>query len=307
MRPENSGKFLEKSNLNVTTSMERYIFQLRSQPWAGQYFVAKVIGCAYPTCDCMDVKVQCRGGQFGDGLLATLDNRINFTLDLRKHAVRDKVDLKDPQRSFALAFLEEMRSSDWRRFEEDFLAMKQKQIRAIDAKSFELDFPEELMKDPSLMLGYAEAFPLAEGFNIFFGERDWLVDDQYCVNPDCKCQDLIFSLFSFEPNNEDFEKPSECHGACSYNYQTNKWTTVEPPMVEHPSLGKLLTVLKQTYPDLNAELRRRNSLLRLLFKNARNRFAKSINNVSSNKPGRNEPCPCGSGKKFKKCCALTPN
>ena len=22
------------------------------------------------------------------------------------------------------------------------------------------------------------------------------------------------------------------------------------------------------------------------------------------KPGRNDPCPCGSGKKFKKCCGL---
>ncbi|WP_308772401.1 SEC-C metal-binding domain-containing protein, partial [uncultured Bilophila sp.] len=21
-----------------------------------------------------------------------------------------------------------------------------------------------------------------------------------------------------------------------------------------------------------------------------------------NKPGRNDPCPCGSGKKYKKCC-----
>jgi hypothetical protein len=24
----------------------------------------------------------------------------------------------------------------------------------------------------------------------------------------------------------------------------------------------------------------------------------------SNHPGRNEPCPCGSGKKYKQCCAL---
>jgi hypothetical protein len=24
----------------------------------------------------------------------------------------------------------------------------------------------------------------------------------------------------------------------------------------------------------------------------------------SNQPGRNEPCPCGSGKKYKHCCAL---
>jgi len=24
----------------------------------------------------------------------------------------------------------------------------------------------------------------------------------------------------------------------------------------------------------------------------------------SNHPGRNDPCPCGSGKKYKHCCAL---
>ncbi|MFR1533930.1 MAG: SEC-C metal-binding domain-containing protein, partial [Bilophila wadsworthia] len=23
---------------------------------------------------------------------------------------------------------------------------------------------------------------------------------------------------------------------------------------------------------------------------------------AENKPGRNDPCPCGSGKKYKKCC-----
>jgi len=25
---------------------------------------------------------------------------------------------------------------------------------------------------------------------------------------------------------------------------------------------------------------------------------------AEDKPGRNDPCPCGSGKKYKKCCAL---
>ena len=25
----------------------------------------------------------------------------------------------------------------------------------------------------------------------------------------------------------------------------------------------------------------------------------------SKKPGRNDPCPCGSGKKYKKCCGLS--
>jgi len=26
--------------------------------------------------------------------------------------------------------------------------------------------------------------------------------------------------------------------------------------------------------------------------------------TAEEKPGRNDPCPCGSGKKYKKCCAL---
>ena len=28
----------------------------------------------------------------------------------------------------------------------------------------------------------------------------------------------------------------------------------------------------------------------------------SVPKISENKIGRNEPCPCGSGKKYKKCC-----
>lgn len=30
----------------------------------------------------------------------------------------------------------------------------------------------------------------------------------------------------------------------------------------------------------------------------------TIRNKNTNKVGRNEPCPCKSGKKFKKCCLI---
>ena len=39
-----------------------------------------------------------------------------------------------------------------------------------------------------------------------------------------------------------------------------------------------------------------------------NSFSKIFNNtpiwsiIKDKEPGRNEPCPCGSGKKYKKCC-----
>ncbi|HLE86121.1 MAG TPA: SEC-C metal-binding domain-containing protein, partial [Candidatus Brocadiaceae bacterium] len=34
------------------------------------------------------------------------------------------------------------------------------------------------------------------------------------------------------------------------------------------------------------------------------RFVESAHQARSNKVERNAPCPCGSGKKFKKCCGL---
>ncbi|MBI3600630.1 MAG: SEC-C domain-containing protein [Nitrospinae bacterium] len=33
-------------------------------------------------------------------------------------------------------------------------------------------------------------------------------------------------------------------------------------------------------------------------------FVESAHQARSSKVGRNAPCPCGSGKKFKKCCGL---
>ena len=34
---------------------------------------------------------------------------------------------------------------------------------------------------------------------------------------------------------------------------------------------------------------------------------KPISSFASGRIGRNDPCPCGSGKKFKKCCLVTKN
>ena len=42
--------------------------------------------------------------------------------------------------------------------------------------------------------------------------------------------------------------------------------------------------------------------LKPIFLNSINPFGLPIQNETP-KVGRNDPCPCGSGKKFKKCCA----
>jgi uncharacterized coiled-coil protein SlyX len=57
--------------------------------------------------------------------------------------------------------------------------------------------------------------------------------------------------------------------------------------------------LKEVVPDLDLVLAKRQALLRRLYRRALSR--KTIR-LQAPKPGRNERCPCGSGKKYKKCC-----
>jgi len=49
-------------------------------------------------------------------------------------------------------------------------------------------------------------------------------------------------------------------------------------------------------------LKKRHRNLRLLYQNYKKKNNKESDDVSKRKIGRNEPCPCGSGKKYKICC-----
>jgi preprotein translocase subunit SecA len=53
---------------------------------------------------------------------------------------------------------------------------------------------------------------------------------------------------------------------------------------------------------LNAEIRQNIERKQTLDGNANDGKEKEKRQVKSNKVGRNDPCPCGSGKKYKKCC-----
>jgi uncharacterized protein YecA (UPF0149 family) len=75
-----------------------------------------------------------------------------------------------------------------------------------------------------------------------------------------------------------------------------------------PPLGQLLAALKTTYPLLDKRLELHHRIMQSLYARhylaqARLRRERQEAQVrKAHKPGRNDPCPCGSGKKFKKCC-----
>lgn len=94
--------------------------------------------------------------------------------------------------------------------------------------------------------------------------------------------------------------------AARYDYETGQLREVQSPAAGQPSLSALVQALKEAHPQLEAELKSHHHQLRILYQRAleAKRRTSRVSRVAPPlpKPGRNDPCPCGSGKKYKRCC-----
>ena len=85
----------------------------------------------------------------------------------------------------------------------------------------------------------------------------------------------------------------------SYRYREGKVRWVDPEKNPQCSEQDLLKSLKNARPDLDSLLAKRQGLLRRLCGRTVKRQTLP---TATPKIGRNDPCPCGSGKKWKRCC-----
>ena len=169
------------------------------------------------------------------------------------------------------------------------------------------------------LVGYAEIFPFANGFPFELGEQVWQIDHQYCIEPDCKCERVLLSFLHLGSETQPVRDMIKNPPAAFYEYKRHSLEMVKKPAGDQPSLGVLLETLKEQYPEFDSTVMKRRQQLRALFVRALSKEYEPPFDApeagtdipeadepaacrTSAKVGRNDPCPCGSGKKFKKCC-----
>ncbi len=148
--------------------------------------------------------------------------------------------------------------------------------------------------EPEYKLGNIHDLPIVEmansEFQIKFGEDKQSALPQYCR----ECE-VRFSCNGGCPKNRFIETPG---GESGLNYLCAGYRK----FFNHidPYMKMMVEELKQQRPAANV-MHRLNS--------ARREKKRNVEQVSNRQqqmpiqsPGRNDPCPCGSGKKFKKCC-----
>lgn len=269
---------------------------------AGQSFETEYIVCTNPVCSCDQVTLY----------FPVESRRVKATVAVSLHVNRGTIggrdNLKACRRALELAEAVEveMGEEQWTALRRSFLTFKQRRTEEADLSQLEVTFPREVLEE-GRTASYGELFPYARPMEILVEGVPWIVEDQYCVQRSCSCEDTYLRFIEIVPEATEAQAQPLClplpgagDRSVRYEYKRGKIGEYIGADAPAPSADHLVALLKDAEPDLDGKLAKRHALLRGLYRKALD--TQQVSAPRPRGPGRNEPCPCGSGKKYKRCC-----
>lgn len=148
-------------------------------------------------------------------------------------------------------------------------------------------------RDPGSLVGWYEAHP-ADRPDIYLDDHDgaFIAEDLFCVKPTCTCDEAVVA---FTP-----AKVASAQDVGSIRLRISTLEVLERRVEASDAslLDRLWLAFSARHRRLSARLGQRNKQM-VELASGRSRSAPVR---STPRAGRNEPCPCGSGKKYKRCC-----
>jgi hypothetical protein len=149
------------------------------------------------------------------------------------------------------------------------------------------------------------------------GDEQYLVSEHYCLNPACECNQLHLV---FHPIRPDPEAPGKYVAETAFRATMSLDGRVELERLDNADPATARRIVAEWEEDTDrAELKKlkwRYERMReigrrsmegyipeRLAEPARPRLDLAQPDPTPKRVGRNDPCPCGSGKKYKRCCA----
>ena len=264
--------------------------------------------CDEPRCDCASIQFQWQQppetptgvpvSPVCDFWFSLDDNSVHLTRDLDNDpeslrlAEIINAELTEPQRRQLL---------DW------YPAAKLALIQSTPIDKIDIaDLPSAYSGE---MIGFVEVFPFGLALNFPWDDEKWAADEQFCVQPGCKCTDTVLSFLRLEDASGPFIPAIGDYPALRYNYTSGATKIAVRGPVGSPPLADLLAALKREHADLNSQLKARHALMQSVYARHDQEQAKlrlQFQAKAAPQFGRNDPCPCGSGRKYKQCCLNKP-
>ena len=264
--------------------------------------------CSKPQCKCTEIQVSAK--PLSQSAIKDWNGmKIGFMLDVDEKKLSKSTIEKSsgPAKAFGRNVCNELSSKQWKMIRNLFYSVKYSGTKKIDPKKEIIDFSYEEVENKSMMVCRNEVLPWTEPQIIQLENKKYFMEEQYCVKPGCTCKDVYLSIYPYievaAPNGKEIALKEEFVFFVNHEKRIfNDNLKGEKP--KGKALQMLEAVLKK-YPDLLSELKTRQDFLQQLYKTSRKANYKpevKQTQATLRKVGRNSPCSCGSGKKFKKCC-----
>lgn len=134
-------------------------------------------------------------------------------------------------------------------------------------------------------------------------DAEYVVFEYYCENTRCDCHSLVAQIMKLGSDGEPIMKSL---AVIDYDWST-EGSKCYPALAESSPRTATAEYILEVYkkfthhPDYIARIKNHYARVRKLAIEKANKQNLSTKN-NGKKIGRNDPCICGSGKKFKKCC-----
>jgi len=222
---------------------------------------------------------------------------VKIDLDRRKLQTPPKKKLPPEEKAFGDLLLSQLGDDDFKFLETKHFAYKNKITETADINEIEGYFDYDEVERNGLMYAYNGILPHGDQILVSIKEEKYLIVDQFCLLPKCKCTDATLDLV---PAGEDAMK-ADPWCAFRLKYAKKHWVVMEdfPPPIP---LEEIRAAIEVQHPDFYKQLLGRHEKLKKIYLNCRRKYYSPPQIVPDRKVGRNDPCPCGSGKKYKKCC-----
>lgn len=205
------------------------------------------------------------------------------------------------------AIADAISTGDWQQLRSAFLAAKARVFAAADWSLEQAQFPFADVEQRGQLVPLREVIPFAPALELpAAGDRQFTIDEQYCVLPGCDCTESVIGVSSYSSEDAGPRMAAEPVVDFRVDWVRNRWRVAAGSRQLTPVEEDLRSRLLAANPDLLAELSRRHEIMRELYEvseaAASRAERRSVPVRAPRHIGRNEPCPCGSGKKYKRCC-----
>jgi hypothetical protein len=305
---------METSVLLYDPALKKHVLQLKEGPYAGKPWFVDLRVCDNPLCRCSSVDFLCVPSEASSSPRSA---SVGFALDVVNRRVNRADDIRPAAASDALAnaVASQLGEPGWDYLYRHLLGVKQEQIDECDVRRLDADFPPEVLRGDVSVVGYGEIFYFAPGFHFEIESQEWLAVDDYCVNPECECREVVLQFVRSKGVSYGPSQDRETIPAVYYNYRERMFREANAPAADCPLLNDLVGAMRAHWPGFESKVKERHRRLKVLFKRALRKGVPSAAGedvgeeprpapraTSSARVGRNDPCPCGSGRKYKKCC-----